>query len=34
MALFRDWLATQSSPHWREFAAAWSAPEGKQGSLL
>ena len=34
MALFRDWLATQSAPHWREFAAAWKVPEGKQGSLL
>jgi len=34
MALFRDYLATQSAPHWREFAAAWKVPEGKQKSLL
>ena len=34
MALFRDWLATQAAPHWREFATAWNLPEGKQGSLL
>jgi predicted PolB exonuclease-like 3'-5' exonuclease len=34
MALFRDWLAGQSAPHWRDFAAAWNVPEGKQKSLL
>ena len=34
MKLFRDYLSTQAAPHWREFAAAWKAPEGKQGSLL
>jgi predicted PolB exonuclease-like 3'-5' exonuclease len=34
MALFRDYLSTLAAPHWREFAAAWKAPEGKQGSLL
>jgi predicted PolB exonuclease-like 3'-5' exonuclease len=34
MALFRDWLATQSAPHWREFASAWKLPEGRQGSLI
>jgi len=34
MALFRDYLAMQTAPHWREFAAAWRVPEGKQKSLL
>jgi len=34
MALFRDWLAAQQAPHWKEFAAAWKVPDGKQGSLL
>jgi len=34
VALFRDWLSAQAGPHWKEFAAAWKAPEGKQKSLL
>src|SRR5258708_2586851 len=34
MKLFRDYLSTQPAAYWREFAAAWKAPEGKQGSLL
>jgi len=34
LALFRDWLASQPAPHWKEFASAWKVPEGKQKSLL